>query len=264
MKDLKGKVVWITGASSGIGEELAYRFSREGACPVLTARNKESLERVKNKCLNDTSKCWIQTADLSHCRQMEELVNAVLEQTGRIDILINNAGRSQRSWAIETSPDIDREIMELNFFGTITLTKLVLAHMIKRGSGHLVVISSIAGKLGFPMRTAYSASKHALQGFFESLRAELTEYAIPVTIISPGRIRTNISVNAVTKDGQPYNKMDPGQANGMDAEKCASRIVKAIKKDKKEVLIGKKELIIVYIRRFFPFLYHRIVTKIKN
>ena len=264
MKDLKEKVVWITGASSGIGEELAYRFSREGACPVLTARNKEELERVKNNCLGDTSKCWVQAADLSSGKQLEELVKTVLDQTGRIDILINNAGRSQRSWAIETPTDIDREIMEINFFGTITLTKLVLAHMVKKGSGHLVIISSIAGKLGFPMRTAYAASKHALQGFFESLRTELTKYAIPVTIISPGRIRTNISVNAVTKDGRPYNKMDPGQASGMDAWKCASQIVKAIKKDRKEVLIGKRELIIVYIRRFFPFLYYRIVTKIKN
>lgn len=190
-------------------------------------------------------------------------MKTVLVQTGRIDVLINNAGRSQRSLAKETPPEIDRNIMELNFFSVVELTKLVLPQMLKNGSGHIVVISSIAGKLGFSMRTAYSASKHALQGYFESLRTELANDNIKVTIVSPGRIKTNISVNAVTKDGSPYNIMDEGQANGMNAALCAAKIVKAIK-ERKELLVGKTEILMVHIRRFLPSLYYKLVTRIKN
>lgn len=264
MKNLKEKIVWITGASSGIGEALAFAFAKEGASLVLSARNKDKLEEVKKKCLEFTPKCQVLPVDLSHTEGLEKVVGSVLEQTGRIDILVNNAGRSQRSWAKETPIEIDRDIMELNFFSIITLTKLVLTHMLKNGSGHLVVISSITGKFGFPMRTAYSASKHALQGYFEALRAELVNDNIPVTIILPGRINTNISKNALTADGQSYNRMDEGQARGMPADKCAALIVKAIKKNKKELLVGQKELLMVYIRRFFPALFYKIVPKIKN
>ena len=264
MKNLKGKVVWITGASSGIGEELAYALAREGSFLILSARNKEKLEQVKVKCLESAAKCWVHPVDLSGNQQLDAVVKAVLAQAGRIDVLINNAGRSQRSLAKETPPEIDRNIMELNFFSVVELMKLVLPQMLKNGSGHIVVVSSISGKLGFPMRTAYSASKHALQGYFESLRTELTNDNIKVTIVSPGRIKTNISVNAVTKDGSPYNIMDEGQANGMNAALCAAKIVKAIKKERKELLVGKTEILMVHIRRFLPALYYKLVTRIKN
>jgi len=264
MKQLRDKIVWITGASSGIGEELAYAFAREGAFLVLSARNQEKLEQVKARCLTMTSECLVKPIDLSKIGELEAAVNSVLAQTGRIDLLINNAGRSQRSLAQETPLEIDRSIMELNFFSTVALTKLVLPHMLKNRSGHLVVISSITGKFGVRTRTAYSASKHALQGYFESLRAELSGGNIRVTIVSPGFIRTNISVNAVTKDGSSYQQMDKGQAKGMDPSICAARIVKAVKRDRKEVLVGGKELIMVCIRRFVPALYHWLVTKIRN
>jgi len=264
MKNLKEKVVWITGASSGIGEELAYALAREGSFLILSARNKEKLEQVKVKCLESAAKCWVHPDDLSGNQQLDAVVKAVLAQAGRIDVLINNAGRSQRSLAKETPPEIDRNIMELNFFSVVELMKLVLPQMLKNGSGHIVVVSSISGKLGFPMRTAYSASKHALQGYFESLRTELTNDNIKVTIVSPGRIKTNISVNAVTKDGSPYNIMDEGQANGMNAALCAAKIVKAIKKERKELLVGKTEILMVHIRRFLPALYYKLVTRIKN
>jgi dehydrogenase/reductase SDR family member 7B len=264
MKKFKEKIVWITGASSGIGEELAYAFAREGAILVLSARNRDKLEIVRTRCLKDTSECWVHPANLSDTSNLNELVASVIKQTGRIDILINNAGRSQRSFARETPLEIDRTIMELNFFSKVALTKLVLPHMIENRSGHIVVISSISGKFGFPMRTAYSASKHAVQGFFESLRAELVKDNILVTIVSPGRVKTSISLNAITSTGSSYNKMDAGQAEGMPADECANRIVKAIKKEKKEVLIGRKEVALVYIRRFFPVVYYKIVTRIKN
>lgn len=264
MKNLKEKVVWITGASSGIGEQLAYKFAREGASLVLSARNAEKLEQVKKTCLLTTSKCWVHPVDLLNISQLEEVVLNVLTQTARIDILINNAGRSQRSLAKETPLENDRSIMELNFFSVVALTKLVLPQMLKNHAGHIVVISSISGKFGFPMRTAYTASKHAVQGYFEALRAELIHDNIKVTIVSPGRIRTNISINALTHNGFSYNKMDKGQTNGMAPEVCADKIVKAVKKDRKELLVGKNEIIMVYIRRFLPILYHKIVTKINN
>lgn len=264
MKEIKNKVVWITGASSGIGEELAYAFAREGAFLVLSARNGEKLNQVREKCLQKTSKCWVQVMDLSDVDRLEANVNKVLEQTGKIDCLINNAGRSQRSLAKETPLENDRSIMEINFFGVIALTKLVLPQMLKNKSGHLVVVSSISGKFGFPLRTAYSASKHAIQGYFESLRAELEKENIKVTIVSPGRIKTNISRNALIENGTSYNEMDDGQLKGMLANECASKIVRAIKNEKRELLVGKKELLMVYIRRFFPALYHKLVTRISN
>ncbi|RUT73418.1 SDR family oxidoreductase [Ancylomarina longa] len=261
---MKNKVVWITGASSGIGEALAYAFANEGAFLILSARNNDKLQQVKAKCLENTSKCWVKTMDLSDVNQLEFDVEEVLKQTGKIDLLINNAGRSQRSLAKETPLENDRKIMELNFFSVVALTKLVLPQMLKNKSGHIVVVSSISGKFGFPWRTAYSASKHAIQGYFESLRAELSHDNIKVTIVSPGRIRTNISINALIENGDSYNKMDDGQLNGMSARDCAIKIVRAIKKDKKELLVGKKELTMVYIRKFFPALFYKLVTRISN
>ncbi|PTN09494.1 SDR family oxidoreductase [Mangrovibacterium marinum] len=264
MKNLKGKVVWITGASSGIGEALAIAFAREGAFPVLSARNRQKLQQVQQQCLQHTAECWILPLDLSDAAALEGAAEAVVQQAGRIDLLVNNAGRSQRSLARNTPLQIDREIMELNFFSVVGLTKLVLQQMLRQGSGHLVVISSITGKFGFPWRTAYSASKHAVQGYFEALRAELVNEHIDVTIVSPGRVNTNVSKNAITATGEAYDKMDDGQAAGMPADECAAQIVKAIKKNKKEILVGRKELLMVYIRRFLPALFYKLVTRIKN
>lgn len=260
MQSFAQKTIWITGASSGIGRAMAIEFSKENAKLILTSRNEDKLREVAEKCKSAT--CFILPADLSDTQQLKELVNEALNFTGQIDLLINNAGRSQRSLAKETDIQIDRQLFELNFFSAVELTKLVLPSMIKRQTGHIAVVSSISGKFGFPLRTAYAATKHALQGFFESLRAELAEDNIQVSIISPGRIQTDISLHALTKDGSSHGQMDPGQANGISAEKCAQKIVKGIKKNKKEMLIGGKEILLVYIYRFLPFLYHRIVNKI--
>lgn len=261
MKNLEGKTIWITGASSGIGEASALAFAQAGCQLILTARSQDKLEAVAQKC--GESKCLVLPADLSDLDAIKGLVDKALNFTGRIDILLNNVGVSQRSEAHETPIDIDQKIMHLNFISIVALTKQVLPIMKQQKSGHLAVVSSISGLFGFPLRTAYSASKHALQGFFESLRPELLPFHIKVTIISPGRIRTNISLNALTKDGTVHGQMDPGQLNGMPAEKCANQIVRGIAKGKKDVLIGGKELLLVYIHRFLPFLYHRIVSKIE-
>jgi len=260
MKSLENKTVWITGASSGIGKAMAIEFAKEKAILILTSRNKEKLNEVAKLC--SPAQCHIIPADLSKVDELPQLVKQAIQCTGQINLLMNNAGRSQRSLAKESDITIDRQIFELNFFSAVALTKLVIPYMLKQKQGHLAVISSISGKFGFPLRTAYAASKHALQGFFESLRAELKEDNIYVSIISPGRIKTNISLSAVTKDGSAHGEMDPGQANGISAEKCAKRIVKGLKMNKKEMLIGGKEILLVYIHRFLPFLYHRIVNKI--
>ena len=153
--------------------------------------------------------------------------------------------------------------METNFFGAISLTKEVLPSMVKNGGGNIIVISSVVGKFGFPLRTAYSASKHALQGYFDSLRAEMTNDNINITVVSPGRIHTNISLNAIEKNGQRHGVMDQGQAQGMPADKCARKILKAVKNNKKDVLIGKSELILVFIRKFIPSLYYKLASNLK-
>nr|WP_319399170.1 SDR family oxidoreductase [uncultured Carboxylicivirga sp.] len=264
MRSFKNNIVWITGASSGIGRALAISFAKEGALLVLTARDRDKLQEVRNICIQYTSECYLAPFDLSQTDKLKDLVNSVIAKTGRIDVLINNAGQSQRSLAVNTPFENERRLMELNFFSPVALTKLVLPRMINLNTGQIVVISSISGKFGFTMRTTYSAAKHAVQGYFESLRAELNDSNIDVTIISPGRINTNVSLNALTENGTSYNQLDAGQANGMDADKCARRIVKAIRKRKKEALVGGTELLMVYIRRWLPFLYHRIVSKIKN
>lgn len=260
------KTVWITGASSGIGEALAYAFIRKNAKIYISARNKEKLNDVYNNCLaiDNNARCTIIPLDITNSENIQIAVKEVFLTTNKLDYLINNAGTSQRSFAINTPVEIDRQIMELNFFGTVTLTKEVLVRMIHSGGGTIAVTSSIVGKFGFPMRTAYAASKHALQGYFESLRTEVAKQNVNINIIIPGRIKTNVSVNAITENGNPYGKMDTGQEKGMSPEQCAKKILKGIQYNKKEILVGKNELLMVYIRRLFPFLYYKLAGKIKN
>jgi dehydrogenase/reductase SDR family member 7B len=259
----RDKVVWITGASSGIGEETAYLFARQNAKLVISSQMTAELIKVKERCLLLCSDCIEIVFDLLDTSLVSEKVEEVIKRYGRIDILINCGGISQRSLASETPVEIDRKIMEINFFGAVALTKACIPYMIKNNEGHIAVISSITGKFGFPLRSAYSASKHALFGFFDSLRIELANTNIKVTIFLPGRIKTNISFNSLTKEGQLYGKMDDGQNTGMPAEKCAGKILKAIQNKKREVLIGNKEILMVYIKRFFPGIFFKIAQRIK-
>jgi len=261
--NIKGKVVWITGASSGIGKELAIGYAKKGAKLILTSRKKEKLEAIAEICRKSGAEAFVATLDLENQTSIKSCVAEVLSHFPKIEILINNGGISQRSLAIETPVEVDRKIMETNFFGAITLTKEVLPALVKDNGGNIVVISSVTGKYGFPLRTGYSASKHALQGFFESLRAELYDKNIKVTIVSPGRIVTDISINAITKNGSKYGIMDDGQAGGMPADKCAKKIISAVSKNKKELWIGNKEVVLVYIRKFCPPLFHFLARKVK-
>ena len=259
----KNKVIWITGASSGIGEALSVLLDKEGAELIISGSNKEKLEKVFNKISTKNKHHMVVAFDLSNPEEIKKAAGYVLKNKEHIDILINNGGISQRSYAADTPIEVDRKIMEINFFGNIYLTKLVIPRMIDYGNGHIVAISSITGKFGFPLRSAYSASKHALHGFYDSLRAEIKKNNLKVTVICPGRIKTNISLNAITRDGSKYGIMDSGQEKGMTAEKLAEKVLHAIRKYKKEPVIGGPEILMVYIKRFLPALYFKIASKLK-
>ena len=256
------KVVWITGASSGIGAEAARQFNKLGAYVILSARNKENLRAVQSS-LSSPQKSYILELDLEKQDQFNDLTNQVYEKFGSIDYLINNGGLSQRGEAASTSMEVDRKIMEINYFGNVAMTKAVLPYMQKQKSGHIVVISSIAGKFGFFLRSAYSASKHALQGFYESILLEEEKNNIFVTLVYPGKINTDISKSALNSKGEAHGVMDHNQETGMPVDVCVSKMIRAIGRKKKSVLIGKKEILAVYIKRFWPSLFWRIIRKQK-
>lgn len=261
--EFKNKIIWITGASSGIGEACAYLFAEQNANLILTALEGDGLERVKKACLEKGGKCEILPYDLSNIDGIENLVEKALSFFGVIDILYNNAGISQRGLAGDTLFAVDKKIMDVNFFAPVLITKLLLPKMIENGGATIAVTTSISGRFGFPLRSAYSSSKHALYGFFETLHAEYYDKNIRVVLVCPGRVKTNISFYALEQDGKQHAKLDAGQAGGITTEKAAKKIVKAIKKQKQEVLVGGKELLMVHIKRFFPNLSRKLVRKIK-
>jgi len=262
MKYYNQKIVWVTGASSGIGEALAYELAKHDAILILSARRKEELERVQEKCLQMTAQCYVYPLDLTLGEQILEVAQKVIHRFGRVDILINNGGMSMRALAHEANLSVDRKIMEVNFFGQIALTKAVLPSMIAYGSGHLVAVSSLTGKFGFPLRSAYAASKHALAGYFETLGLELSHKNIKSTVVFPGRINTNISLYALTKDGSPHGKMDKGQKKGIPADKCARKMLKGISRQKREIIIAGEEMLLVFFKRFIPPLFYMIASRV--
>ncbi len=260
--DFKNKVVWITGASSGIGEALVYSFDKRESKIIISARREAELQRVKDNCKNPNN-IIIETIDLEDHSSIKTKANTVQEKVGSIDILINNGGISQRSLARDTSLDVDKKIMNVNYFGTITLTKAVLPKMLQNKSGHIVVISSVTGKIGFPLRSAYAASKHALHGYFDTLRAESWKENINVSIICPGYIRTKLSMNALTSNGTAQNKMDDVINNGIEPEYLAEKIINAITKRKEEIVVAGKEKLGIYLKRFLPRLLSKIIKTAK-
>lgn len=252
--------VWITGASAGIGEALAKAFHRSGSRQILSARREPDLRRVQGECGGEAA-TRILPLDVTNAEEINEKAGIALEMFGGIDILVNNAGVSQRSLVNDTEMDTYRRLMEVNFFGAVALTKAVLPSMIERKSGHIVVISSLVGKFGTPLRSGYAAAKHALHGFFDSLRAEVGRNGIKVTLVCPGFIRTDVSVNALRGDGSLHRKMDSGQAHGMPADECAAKILKAVAAGKEEVYVGHRDKYIVYLRRFFPRVFSRVIAR---
>ena len=258
------KSVWITGASSGIGAACARRYAAQGARLVLTSSSAERLEKVAEKCRREGAvQVTVLPYDFSSADGLAELVMKAWDAAEGIDIVMMNAGISQRTNVEDTSMEMVRKIMEVNYFSPVAIAKKLLPLMVSRGGGNIAVTTSIAGRFGFPLRCGYSSSKFALYGFFETLQAEYYDSGIRVTIVCPGRVRTNISRYALDKGGKPHGVLDPGQENGMSAEDAARIIVKAIAKGRLEVLVGRRELLMVWIKRFFPGLCARLARKIR-
>lgn len=260
------KTIWITGASSGIGEAVALEMATEGAKLVLSARRPEELERVKAACVNqglEASHILVLPLDVTDERAMPAAVEKARAFGGTIDMLFNNAGISQRSSCLDTDMETYRRLFEVDVFGQIALTKAVLPVMMEQGSGHMVVTASVAGKVGAKKRTGYCAAKHAMMGFFDALRAEVSENGIDVSTITPGFIRTAISENALKGDGSKFGEMDSNIKGGMDVSECARVIMKGLRKRKPEIAVGRgMEMQILWIKRFFPSLAFKIIKKV--
>jgi len=253
-----GKVVWITGASSGIGRSLALAFDRAGARLILSSRSREGLEAVKRSCRGDAL-VHVLPFDLGDLEQLPGHAATALRCFGHVDYMVHNAGVALHDRAIHTGLDVDRRIMTTNYFGPVALTKALLPSMVQRRSGCFVVVSSLSGRYGGPQLSAYAASKHALHGFFESLRAEVHPEGIRITVIIPGFIRTAIAEHALTGDGGLYGKTFQVHDRGMDPDRCAARMLQAIARRKEEALVGGAEVVSVYLKRFFPTLLSVLV-----
>lgn len=258
------KVAWITGASSGIGEALAYALSIAGAKLILSSRRIEELERVKAACAFP-EKAAILPLDLLDIPSLDSKAAEAIACFGGIDLMIHNGGVTQRSLVAETDLDVHRHIMGLNYFSYVALTKALLPHFIERKAGHFVVTSSVMGKIGTPMRAGYAASKHALHGYFDCLRAEVSADNIKVTILTPGYIRTNISKYALTDTPYGAAVSSDNIDNGLPADKAAEQILKAIKRGAYEPYIGKFSLerIALWVNRFAPSLLTKLAPKFK-
>lgn len=255
------KTIWITGASAGIGEALSKEYDQTSNILFLSGRKTNELKRVKSGFKN--AQVHIVAFDITNEKDTLEAVNTVTDICqGKLNLLINNAGVSQRSLAIETIFEVDKKLMEINYLSTIRLTKATLPILLASKNAQIVVITSVMGKIGTPYRSAYAASKHALHGFFNSLRAELFDKNVAVTIISPGFVQTQISVNALTSDGSTQNSMDAGNANGLTPTQFAKKAVRAIENKKREIVISKfKEKFGVFMYKFFPDLFAVLITK---
>lgn len=262
MKKFEDQVVWITGASSGIGEALAYAFAKSGARVVLSARRAEALNRVANTCEAPKANVFCLPIDLAHSEQAPHWVAQVIAHFGRIDVLVNNAGVGQIGYAEDMTAAVEREIMEVNYFGQVNLTRAVLPVMQERKAGRIVVISSILGRFGMAGLAAYAASKHAVQGYFESLRPEVKHHGITVLVVSPGFIKTDVTKNSLLPDGRNYEKDSPAQEKGLPTHIFAQRFLKAVATSKKHVYIGRLETWAPTFKFFFPCIFYWLIAKV--
>ena len=235
---LENKTIWITGASSGIGKALCFDLAARRCRLVLSARHENTLEAVRQQ-LPNPDQHWVVPLDLGQADQLQNIVNKALPDIGEVHALINNGGVSQRSFAAETDLAVDRQLMEVNYLGTVAMSKALLPHFMQCGSGTIMSVASVAGKVGSQLRSGYSGSKHAVIGYMDSLRAELHQHGIHVLVACPGWVRTDLSINALDAQGQPNNAVGQASRKGISAEDCADQIVHALQQDKAEVIIGK-------------------------
>lgn len=255
----KDKTVLITGGGTGIGEAMAYQYAAKGANVILTGRRLEVLEKVQKKCIGMGVKSWCKTVDVEKPESIDELVEWIKKEGHLIDFLLLNAGISQRALTLETDISVDRRLMEVNYFGGIYLVKSLKEMFIERGV-HIAVVSSVSGVFGFPVRSAYCASKHAIHGFYETIALEYPQ--IKTTIIIPGRIHTEVSKNALDGNGKATGIMDPGQANGYDVNKCARKAIKAIARGRHQKVIGGFDTIMVPFYKYIPCLFRLIARNV--
>jgi dehydrogenase/reductase SDR family protein 7B len=257
------KVVWITGASSGIGEALAYAFSAAGAKLLLSSRRTEELEKVRKNCLHPEL-TRVLPMDLLEFGSFDAHVAEALGSFGQVDIMVHNGGVSQRSLVEETDLSVHRRVMELDYFSYVALTRALLPHFLERKAGHFVVMSSVMGKIGTPMRSAYAAAKHALHGFFDCLRAEVAGVKVRVTVLTPGYVQTNIAQHALTKDGKPLGVSSRNIEKGLSADRAAAQILRAVRRGAFEAYIGKRsgESVALLLNRFAPRVLMRMAPKL--
>ncbi len=256
------KVVWITGASSGIGKHLALALSRYDCKLILSSRRSNALEMVKQQCASPEH-VFVLPLDLADSNAMHNITKVAYDAFGKIDILVNNGGISQRSPIIETTIEVDRKLMEIDYLGTVALSKALLPYFIEQQSGHYVVVSSLMGKFSSAYRSAYCGAKHALHGFFDALRLEHDKDNIKVTMICPGFVNTDVARNALTGDGSQQGYQDDMTANGLDVDVFVGKMIKAIQKEKYEAYIGKFEAFGVFVKRLSPRLLHWLVSRSK-
>lgn len=265
-----GQVIWVIGASSGIGEGLAIAFAREGAKLILSARRVDALAGVRERCIQvgramglKEEDVRVLPLDLSAFSSHEADVESAIGLFGHIDRVVHSGGITSRSIGMETGLEVDRRVMDVNHFGVLSVTKLVLPHMVGRGMGHVVVITSVVGKIGTQLRSAYAASKHALHGWFDSVRLELDGSGVDVTLVCPGFIATELTMNALTADGSALGEMNEAQVNGMPTHVFARKLLPKLAAGRHEVYIGGKEILAIYLKRFVPGLLHQIVKRSK-
>lgn len=264
MSYFRNKIIWITGATSGIGKALAVAIAPAHATLILSARRESVLQEVAEECTLLGSECHVLPLDITDSDGITKAIAEINKKFSSVDILINNAGISQRGYVKDTIMDVDRRIMEVNYFGNIAMTKAVLPLMQKQGKGQIVVISSFVGHFGFKSRSAYAASKHALHGFYDSLYIENQKTDLKVNIICPGRINTNISLHSLENDGREHGVMDDYQSQGMSTERFAKRALTAISRNKRLANIGGYDTLMIYFNKFFPWLFYLITKNIKD
>lgn len=258
--DLRGKVVWITGASSGIGKELAIQLSKKESKLILSSN--ESLEETIAKCVNEENINSLQF-DLTDHNKAKSIVASAINFFGKVDILINNAGMTHYYLATEDTMHMDKKVFDVNYFGTIAITKALLPHFIKKNKGFIAVTTSVTGKYGIPYRTSYAASKHALCGFFDSLRIELYNTEIGILLFGPGFTKTNILKNALGVGKAKSIEDNKSHSKGMPVEKLVAKYIKAIQKEKKEKYTGRKEKTALVLKKIAPRLLERLLSKIE-
>jgi dehydrogenase/reductase SDR family member 7B len=260
--DITERVVWITGSSSGIGEALAKEYNDQGAFVVLSARREEVLNKVKSE-LKHPEHAMVLPLDITQFDTIDDKVAKVMAQCGKIDVLINNAGIDYKDWVRNTPLSIYQKVLDVNFFGNIAITLKVLPLMEQRGVGHIACVSSVNGVLSDKCSSAYSAAKHGLHGFYDALRAESPD-GITVSMITPGYIRTDITVNSLNGNGHTFGEHSEASLKGMPPAKMAKYVVKRLEKKSPLIFVGGyPERLAILIHDWCPTYFYKLARRLE-